>query len=75
MADDYQTWIRRSKSSLAISKTKSNEDIVYEDLCFQAQQAVEEEYNNAITVAEKCVEWIEKKLMKHNETNNAYPKT
>lgn len=41
MADDYTSWIRRAKSSLAISKIKSGEYIVYEDLCFQAQQAVE----------------------------------
>ena len=41
MADDYKIWMRRAKSCLAISKIKSDEDIVLEDLCFQAQQAVE----------------------------------
>ena len=41
MANDYKTWIDRAKSSLAISKIKSDENILYEDLCFQAQQAVE----------------------------------
>jgi HEPN domain-containing protein len=123
MENEYKTWIDRAKSSLAISKIKSNGNILYEDLCFQAQQAVEkaikgllifynvdpekthnlvslikklsenieipeeinktvilndyavqtrypgdytpieeEEYNNAIVVAEKCVKWIEKKI-------------
>jgi HEPN domain-containing protein len=122
MADDYKSWLDRAKSSLAISKNKSDEDIFYEDLCFQAQQAVEkalkgllvffniepkithnlvllikelskyitipeeinetailndyavqtrypgdytpigeEEYKNAIKIAENCVNWIEKK--------------
>jgi hypothetical protein len=27
MADDYKTWIQRARSSLAISKTKSDENI------------------------------------------------
>jgi HEPN domain-containing protein len=123
MGNDYKTWIDRAKSSLALSKIKLDENILYEDLCFQTQQAVEkaikgllvfytvdpekthnlvslikelsktieipeeinetvilndyavqtrypgaytpiqeEEYNNAIIVAEKCVKWIEKKI-------------
>ena len=41
MANDYKTWIDRAKSSLAISKIKLDENILYEDLCFQAQQAAE----------------------------------
>ena len=41
MGDDYNVWFARAKSSLAISKNKSDENIFYEDLCFQAQQAVE----------------------------------
>ncbi|MDR2588107.1 MAG: HEPN domain-containing protein [Spirochaetales bacterium] len=137
MADDYKAWIKRAKSSLAISKIKSGEDIFYEDLCFQAQQAVEkavkgllifcnvepekthnlvslikelskfmnipedvdeaailngyavqtrypgdyspveeEEYNNAILTAEKCVKWIEKKikeLLKRAEEEKKQP--
>jgi HEPN domain-containing protein len=123
MVNDYKIWLDRAKSSLAMSKTRFDEDIFYEDLCFQAQQAVEkalksflifynvdpkkthnlitlikelskyieppeeinettilndyavqtrypgnytpieeEEYNNAIMVAGKCVDWIEKKI-------------
>jgi len=123
MTNDYKAWLDRAKSSLAISKNKSDDDIFYEDLCFQAQQAVEkalkgflvfynvdpekthnlvslikelskyinipeeinetailndyavqtrypgdytpideEEYKNTIIVAEKCVQWIEKKI-------------
>jgi HEPN domain-containing protein len=41
MADDYKSWLDRAKSSLAISKSKFSDDVFYEDLCFQAQQAVE----------------------------------
>ena len=38
----YESWIERAKSSYEISKTivKSN-NIYYEDLCYQSQQAVE----------------------------------
>ena len=41
MENDYKIWLDRAKSNLKISKTKRDEDIFYEDLCFQAQQAVE----------------------------------
>ena len=41
MENDYKIWLDRAKSSLKISKTKRDEDIFYEDLCFQAQQAAE----------------------------------
>jgi HEPN domain-containing protein len=41
MENDHKIWLDRAKSSLAISKNKSDEDIFFEDLCFQAQQAVE----------------------------------
>ena len=41
MADDYKIWLARAKSSLAISKNRIDKDIFFEDLCFQAQQAVE----------------------------------
>jgi HEPN domain-containing protein len=41
MENDYKIWLDRARSSLAISKNKPDEDIFLEDLCFQAQQAVE----------------------------------
>jgi len=41
MENDYKIWLDRAKSSLAISKNKADEDVFFEDLCFQAQQAVE----------------------------------
>jgi len=41
MENDFKIWLVRAKSSLKISKTRIDEDILYEDLCFQAQQAVE----------------------------------
>jgi HEPN domain-containing protein len=137
MENNYRIWLDRAKSSLAISKNKANEDVFYEDLCFQAQQAVEkalkgllifysvdpekthnlvslikelskycdlpeevnetailndyavqtrypgdytpieeEEYNNAVTIAGKCVKWVEKKikeLLKNKEENKNQP--
>jgi HEPN domain-containing protein len=41
MENDYKIWLARAKSSLIISKTRTDEDVYFEDLCFQAQQAVE----------------------------------
>ena len=40
-ANDFNTWLDRAKSSLAIAKNNTNNEIFNEDLCFQAQQAVE----------------------------------
>jgi HEPN domain-containing protein len=37
----YNIWLDRAKSSFELAKITSNELICYEDLCFQAQQAVE----------------------------------
>ena len=41
MVEDYRIWIEKAKSSLKIAQIEKNSDIYYEDLCFQAQQAVE----------------------------------
>jgi HEPN domain-containing protein len=37
----YESWIDRAKSSLEIAKTRNSNLVYYEDLCYQAQQAVE----------------------------------
>jgi len=37
----YESWIDIAKSSYELSKAKINNMIYFEDLCFQAQQAVE----------------------------------
>jgi len=37
----YEEWIERAKSSLELAQVKIIHYIQYEDLCFQAQQAVE----------------------------------
>jgi len=37
----YESWIDRAKSSLEISKIAINNNVYYEDLCYQSQQAVE----------------------------------
>jgi HEPN domain-containing protein len=37
----YESWIDRAKSSYELSKAKISNMIYFEDLCYQAQQAVE----------------------------------
>ena len=37
----YESWIDRAKSSFEISKIAVNDNVYYEDLCYQSQQAVE----------------------------------
>jgi len=37
----YESWIDRAKSSLEIARTRNSNLVYYEDLCYQAQQAVE----------------------------------
>ena len=37
----YESWIDRARSSLEIARTKKNDFVYYEDLCYQAQQAAE----------------------------------
>jgi len=37
----HKEWLNRSKSSLEIARTKNSHLVYYEDLCYQAQQAVE----------------------------------
>jgi HEPN domain-containing protein len=70
MADDYKIWLARAKSSLALSGNKTSDDVFYEDLCFQAQQAVEkalkalilylgkepDKTHNIVTLI-KCLPW------------------
>ncbi|MDR1904246.1 MAG: HEPN domain-containing protein [Treponema sp.] len=37
----YEAWIDRAKSSLEMASTRISSLVYYEDLCYQAQQAVE----------------------------------
>jgi HEPN domain-containing protein len=39
--DDYKVWIKRAYNSLALAKVEKTDEICYEDLCYNAQQAVE----------------------------------
>ena len=41
MDDDYEIWIKRAYNSLALAKVEKTDGICYEDLCYNAQQAVE----------------------------------
>ena len=38
--DDPEEWLHRARSSFALARQKTT-DVLYEDLCFQAQQAAE----------------------------------
>jgi len=37
----YEEWLKRARSSLELAKASDNKLVFYEDLCFQAQQAIE----------------------------------
>jgi HEPN domain-containing protein len=37
----HEEWIKRARSSLELAKSSDNKNVYFEDLCFQAQQAVE----------------------------------
>ena len=39
--DDYKIWLKRAYNSLALAKVDKTDEICYEDLCYNAQQAVE----------------------------------
>lgn len=41
MVSNYKLWLDRAISSLKLASVKKETGIYYEDLCFQAQQAVE----------------------------------
>ena len=46
--DDYKIWIKRAYNSLALAKVDKTEEICYEDLCYNAQQAVEKGLNKRV---------------------------
>jgi HEPN domain-containing protein len=127
----YETWFDRAKSSLEIAGTRNSDLVHYEDLCYQAQQAVEkaikglliyynvepqfthnigvlleevevyvnisdeikeaikltkyavqtrypgeyddvtkEEYEDAIKIAKKCLDWVEEKAKENKNDKN-----
>jgi len=41
MDNDFKLWLKRAESALALGKVEYQKDFLYEDLCFQLQQAVE----------------------------------
>ena len=41
MDNAWKTWIERAESALLLAKTDKSDDLFYEDLCFQLQQAAE----------------------------------
>ena len=44
----YEAWLERAKSSYEYSRTIVNEYVYYEDLCYQAQQAVEKAFKGLL---------------------------
>jgi HEPN domain-containing protein len=41
MAKEYELWLIRAKSALKLGMTNKEDEICYEDLCFQLQQSSE----------------------------------
>ena len=41
MGEGYLTWLKRAESALALGLVPKSDEIFYEDLCFQLQQAAE----------------------------------
>lgn len=41
MDNAWKIWIERAESALLLAKTDKSDDLFYEDLCFQLQQAAE----------------------------------
>ena len=41
MSDSYKEWLNRAKSNLYLAKESNRQEVYFEDLCFQAQQAAE----------------------------------
>jgi HEPN domain-containing protein len=61
--DDYKIWIKRAYNSFALAKVEKTTDICYDDLCYNAQQAVEKGLKALlIFYGEK----IERSLMTHD---------
>jgi HEPN domain-containing protein len=46
----YESWINRAKSSYELSKATISTIICFEDLCYQAQQAVEKSLKRIINI-------------------------
>ena len=44
----YEEWIERAKSSLELAQAKIIKYLQYEDLCYQAQQAVEKAFKGLL---------------------------
>jgi HEPN domain-containing protein len=44
----YESWIDRAESSYELSKAKISHIIYFEDLCYQAQQAVEKAFKGLL---------------------------
>ena len=72
-------WLRRAKSNLIRAKQPKHEEVFWEDLCFDAQQAVEalypgpmepvteDEYKEAVKIAEMVVSWVDSFIMPDTE--------
>jgi HEPN domain-containing protein len=81
MGNDYKKWLARARSNLIISKTRTDEYVYFEDLCFQAQQAVEKAikgllifYNVDPEKTHNLVSLI-KELSKHTELSEEVNET
>jgi HEPN domain-containing protein len=44
----HESWLERAESSYELSKAQISQSIYYEDLCYQAQQAVEKSFKGLL---------------------------
>jgi len=53
--DKAHEWLRRAKSNMARAKAgRVAPDILYEDLCYDAQQAVEKAFKSVCIILKSC---------------------
>ena len=73
MENDYKIWFDRAISNFKLSKYKDvpieiKEITILNDYAVQTRYPGDytpinaDEYNNAVIITEKCIEWVEKKI-------------
>jgi len=62
---DPEEWLRHARSNLSRCRADRRlPDVLFEDLCFDAQQAAEEDYEEALKTAEAVFAWAESLVAK-----------
>jgi len=76
----YDAWISRAKSSYELSKANISTVICYEDLCYQAQQAVEKAFKGLLIYfgvepefTHNCVTAMARHRLRSSASTGRYP--